>query len=144
MQSIRFIREPSTPTGAATSITLADGTKKMAVLLYRPRPGGTVQAVSRPRAKSMDVFYRDNMLTVIDFTVRREFSSVAAVHTFKHRHAKDVNGRGTFMSTMGGRFASIVAGNNWVLRVLDYKDEGIGLYIFYEAQGPEMVTLGGT
>ena len=141
MQSIRFIKASTTPGGASVSHTLADGTKKMMVVAYKPMPDGILQDVDRPRAPSRDVYYRQNFLMVVRFTVRREFTSVGAAHTFMHRHGYDVNGRGAFVSQMGGRFTSLASGNNWVLMVKDHDPDGIGLYIHYEAMGPKMVTL---
>jgi hypothetical protein len=141
MQSIRFIKQSST--GGAVTHTLADGTKSMLVLEYDLQSQAVAQVVPKPRAVSPDVFYRDNLLWVARFVVRREFANVAAAHAFKHRHAKDVCGKGVFSSQIGGRFTSVVFGQNWVLQVKPIRDQGIGLYIEYEAMGPNPTTIGG-
>src|SRR4051812_23999448 len=101
MQSGRFIKESSVPGGAGVKITLADGTKKMCIVAYDPLPDAEVQVVKRPRAQYVDVFYRDNLLTVVRFTVHREFGSLGEAHAFIHRHAAEVNGRGEFQSSEG-------------------------------------------
>jgi len=143
MQSLRWIKYTSAPGGATVTYMLADSKGKNLLLVdYQLTHQDSVQVVQRPRAISPDVYHRGNLLYVARFTVRRHFTSVGAVHTFKHRHAWEVAGRGTFTSQIGGTNGSMMSAENWALSVLGMEDQGVGLLISYQAMGPKPDALG--
>src|SRR5687767_5733217 len=101
--------------GGVQVLATASTSKNMLCMDYVVGAEGRVQVVERPRAEHADVYYRKNLVQVIRFVVRRQLISLAAAHSFKHRHALEVNGVGLLKVTSGGRTTSVMQAANAVL-----------------------------